>query len=228
MNNVKETKDIEKGKNEFPLIIEGKLYHWHHQYISGAEIKELANLPMDSELFLSISAHWKEESVGNDKKVDLALPETEQFFVWKSLPYTINAVEFSSNKQFIKGSLIRHQGNISVDEEIYLKVPKDWEDELIEDFEWIDLARPGKEQFESRKIEFRIIVNLKEKSWYVKKISYDDVVKLAYPDYDPTKKSYTVKYTDGPKRNPEGSMSAGDIIYIKNKMTFHVTATNKS
>jgi hypothetical protein len=188
----------------------------------------IGSLPHDAELYLRIVDPWKDEPVNDDDKINLARPGIEQFFIKKKLIYFINGVEFASNKQFIKGSYIRHQGNISAEEEIYLKLPNGWEDELIEDDEWVDLARPGKEHFESRKFEVCIIVNLKEKKWFAKKISYVEVVKLAYPDYDPDKKSYTVKYTNGPKQNPEGSMSDGDIIYVKNKMKFHVSATNKS
>lgn len=215
-------------RNALPFFIEGKEFTSFEQYKTGKEIKVIGSLPHDAELYLRIVDPWKDEPVNDDDKIDLARPGIEQFFIKKKLIYFINGVEFASNKQFIKGSYIRHQGNISVEEEIYLKVPNGWEDELIEDDEWVDLARPGKEHFESRKFEVCIIVNLKEKKWFAKKISYVEVVKLAYPDYDPDKKSYTVKYTNGPKQNPEGSMSDGDIIYVKNKMKFHVSATNKS
>jgi len=215
-------------RNALPFFIEGKEFKSFEQYKTGKEIKAIGLLPNDAELYLRIADPWKDEPIGDDDRVDLARPGIEQFFVKKKLIYFINSAEHSSNKQFIKGSFIRHQGSIPADEEIFLKVPKDWEDELIEDDEWVDLARPGKEHFESRKFEVCIIVNLKEKKWFAKKISYVDVIRLAYPDYDPANKSYTVKFTEGPKQNPFGSMSDGDIIYVKNKMTFHVTATNKS
>ena len=216
------------GRNTIPFFIEGKEFTSFEQYKTGKEIKSIGSLPNDAELYLRIADPWKDEPVNDDDKIDLARPGIEQFFVKKKLIYFINGEEHSSNKQFIKGSFIRHQGNIPADEEIYLKVPQGWEDELIEDDEWVDLARPSKEHFVSKKFEVCIIVNLKEKKWFAKKISYLEVVKLAYPDYDPDKKSYTVKYTNGPKQNPEGSMSDGDIIYVKNKMKFHVSATNKS
>jgi hypothetical protein len=214
--------------NLLPFFIEGKPFESGVQYLTGKQIKQIGGLPTDSELFLRIEDPWKDEPVGDDDKVDLARPGTEQFFIKKKLIYFINEVEFSSNKQYIRGAEIRREGNIPTDEEIYLQVPKDWEDELIDDIDWVDLARPGKERFESRKFEVCLIVNLKQKTWHKKQISYEEVVRLAYPEYDTANKSYTVKYTDGPKQNPEGSMSDGDIIYVKNKMTFHVSATNKS
>jgi hypothetical protein len=224
-------KDFSKGGNDqkqLRLIIEGKLHIWHEQYITGAQIKELASLDPVGDLYLSISNPWKDELIENDQKVNLALPEIEHFFTRKALNYKVNGVEFSSNKQFINGSFIRMQGNIRDEDVLYLLGEPNWKDNLIEDDEWVDLARPGKEHFVSKKPDYCIIVNLKEKQWNAKKISYEDVVKLAFPNYEPTKFSYTVKYTDGPKKNPEGSMSAGDIVHIQNKMTFHVSPTNKS
>jgi hypothetical protein len=39
---------------------------------------------------------------------------------------------------------------------------------------------------------------------------------------------YTVAYEDGPKQNPEGSMLKGAIVFVKDKMIFHATATDRS
>lgn len=221
-----------KGRNNdqktLQLIIEGNQFETHEQYKTGKEIKQIGGLPSDAELYMQIAEPWRDEPIGDYDKVDLARPGIEQFFIKKKLLYTINDVEFTSNKQYIKGNFLRHLGNIPPDDEIYLKVPKGWDDELIENDEFVNLARPGKEHFESRKFEVCLIVNLKEKNWVAKKITYEEVVKLAYPSYDSERKNYTVKFTEGPKQNPQGSMSPGDIVNVKNKMTFHVTETNKS
>jgi hypothetical protein len=217
------------GTDQLPFIVEGKPFNWPEQYITGAQIKALAGLPGDGELFLSISDPWKDEPIGDDESVDLARPEKEQFFIRKKLDYTINGVVFSSNKQYIKGSKIREQGCIATDEEIYLKVPKDWEDELIEDNEWVDLARPGKEYFVSRKIAIAIVVNGSLKNWNAKTITYEQVVKLAYPASTGGENfAYTVNYTNGPKQNPEGTMTKGETIFVKNKTNFNVTETSRS
>ena len=39
---------------------------------------------------------------------------------------------------------------------------------------------------------------------------------------------YTVAYEDGPKQNPEGSMLKDSVVFVKNEMIFHATATDKS
>ena len=77
--------------------------------------------------------------------------------------------------------------------------------------------------------EFDIIVNAREKKWYEKKISFEQVVVLAFGVFDNNEStSYTVTYKRGEDRKPEGSMVMGDSIVVKDKMIFNVTATNKS
>jgi hypothetical protein len=75
-----------------------------------------------------------------------------------------------------------------------------------------------------------IIVNTREKEWDKKKISYQEVVILAYGEYsDNPLISYTVTYSNGPKQNPEGSMvKNGKDVHIHDGMIFNVTKTDKS
>lgn len=74
-----------------------------------------------------------------------------------------------------------------------------------------------------------LIVNGREKIWNKKQISFEEVVVLAFGSYDNNpNKVYTVTYDRGPHQNPEGTMVYGDIVFIKNKMIFNVTATDKS
>jgi hypothetical protein len=39
---------------------------------------------------------------------------------------------------------------------------------------------------------------------------------------------FSVTYRKGPKKNPEGTMTEGETVRIKNGMIFDVTETNKS
>lgn len=77
--------------------------------------------------------------------------------------------------------------------------------------------------------ESTIIVNAREKIWLEKNISFEQVVVLAYGIFKENgNTSYTVTYSRGEGNKPEGSMVNGDIIKIKDKMIFNVTATDKS
>lgn len=79
------------------------------------------------------------------------------------------------------------------------------------------------------KKEVKIIVNGIQKDWDKKKIKFKEVIILAYGEYiDKSTMVYTVAYEDGPKQNPEGSMIKDSFVFVKNKMIFHATATDKS
>ena len=146
----------------------------------------------------------------------------------KQLLFEINEKQYSWHKQYITGAEVRKLGNIPNDDEIFLKIKEPWTDEPIAG---VDLARPGIEKFFSKgkPVQVTLIVNGREKPWSEDKISYDQVVKLAYPNYvDNGTTYYTVTYDRGPHQNPEGSMVKGVVVIVKNKMIFNVTPTNKS
>jgi hypothetical protein len=213
-------------KAPLKFIIEGKEYETCEQYKTGAELKQLAGIPLETELFLSISKPYNDELIENDTRVNLARPETEYFFV---LHFTINGVPFTWYKQYIRGIQIRELGKISLDDELYLDLPDGWKDDFIEDDEIIDLARPGVERFVSRpKIQgIEIIVNQSRKKYDKPKISFEEVVRLANGSYDPDR-GYTVKYSDGPKENPNGLMSKGTEVFVKHNMNFNVRSNHQS
>ncbi|MFZ6663279.1 multiubiquitin domain-containing protein [Peijinzhouia sedimentorum] len=162
MSEKKETKPTgEKGKPEFKLSINGKLYEWNHPNITGAEIRSL--------------------------------------------------------------------GNISLEDEIFLENTKPKEDELIPDDKKVNLARPGIERFYSKTKEVIILVNGTQHKWTKEKISFKEVIVLAFGQFiDKPTMVYTVAYEDGPRQNPEGSMFAGQEVFVKNNMIFNATATDKS
>ena len=74
-----------------------------------------------------------------------------------------------------------------------------------------------------------LIVNGRERDWDNLQISFKEVAILAFGTYDDNpNRIYTVTFDRGPHQNPEGSMVYGDVVFVKNKMIFNVTATDKS
>lgn len=60
-------------------------------------------------------------------------------------------------------------------------------------------------------------------------ISYAQVVTLEVPDYSPTSGiSYAVKYTRGEGHKPEGVLSVGESVKVKDGMVFSVSETGQS
>ncbi|MDE2591014.1 MAG: multiubiquitin domain-containing protein [Patescibacteria group bacterium] len=80
---------------------------------------------------------------------------------------------------------------------------------------------------ESKQHKFEIIVNAQKRPWNEDKISYSQVVELAFPGHNP-KDMFTVQYSKGPKDNPQGTLAQGQSVEIKNEMIFNVTQTIQS
>jgi hypothetical protein len=148
------------------------------------------------------------------------------------LHFKINGEQFSRHEQYITGAEVRKLGNIPNEDEIFLAIKRPYEDEPVFDETKIDIARPGIEHFYSKKHEdylVEIVVNGRLKKWSLRTITYEQVAKLAFENYVENEAIvYTVTYTDGPGQNHEGSMVKGDKVFVKNKMKFNVTATNRS
>ena len=87
----------------------------------------------------------------------------------------------------------------------------------------------GKEDAPGQNKEFKILVNAREKIWKEKKITFEEVVTLAFGSVsqDPNV-SYTVTYKKGDNGKPEGIMVKGDEVRVKEGMRFNVTQTNRS
>ena len=62
-----------------------------------------------------------------------------------------------------------------------------------------------------------------------KQLSYEEVVKLAYPNYsDAPNVLYTVVFSNGPIENKKGTLVKGDIVRIRREMIFNVGKSNKA
>ncbi len=125
------------------------------------------------------------------------------------------------------GKALYTLGDIGAHYELFREANGNEEDELVpRDNTEVRLIQD--EHFYSEK-EFKIVVNAREKTVTKPKLSFDEVVALAF-DNPPSGPNilFTVAYRKGPPKNPEGTMLEGQIVKIKNKMIFDVTATDKS
>lgn len=131
--------------------VEDKAYTSEKQYLTGTEIKRIAGLPLDAELFLTISAPWKDDPIADDEEVDLARPGIEGFYIKKKLKFTLDCKEYETDRQYITGAELRRLGKVPAGFEIYLSIVGPYDDELIRDSDRVNLARPGIENFYSCK-----------------------------------------------------------------------------
>lgn len=159
-----QTGDCEQ-RSRLPLtiVIEGKEFEWEQQYITGEELRQLANLPKDVELYLSIADPWDDEAVGVKDSVDLAREGIESFYLRNALTFTVDEKKYEWKKQFITGNELRKLASVPANDDIYLLLQYPYEDELVENNKHIDLARPGMEHFRVRKkgegVEVTICIN---------------------------------------------------------------------
>lgn len=74
-----------------------------------------------------------------------------------------------------------------------------------------------------------IIVNGEQKEVDKKEeLSFDEVVALAFDPVPGPNFEFSVTYRRGAGTKPEGALSAGDSVKVKDGMIFNVTATDKS
>jgi len=67
------------------LTIDGTKHSWHHQYITGSEIRNLGNIPPECDIFMAIKKPWEDEHIRDEDKVDLAREGLEHFYKKKRL-----------------------------------------------------------------------------------------------------------------------------------------------
>jgi hypothetical protein len=77
--------------------------------------------------------------------------------------------------------------------------------------------------------EITIIVNAQPKTVTTKELTFDEVVRLAYPN-PPTGPTVeiSVTYYRGDDKKPEGTLEEGQSVKVKQDMVFNVRVTDKS
>lgn len=74
-----------------------------------------------------------------------------------------------------------------------------------------------------------IIVEATPHEWPKGEITYEEVVSLEIPNYSPSSNiTYSVGYERGQGNKPEGTMSSGVSVKVKEGMLFHVSETSQS
>lgn len=86
-----------------------------------------------------------------------------------------------------------------------------------------------KELEQAEKHEHWIVVNGRRKEVDAKRLSFEEAVKLAFPN-PPTGNDvqFTVQFTRGPEPRPTGTLIEGQSVKIRDGMEFDVTSTNRS
>jgi hypothetical protein len=129
------------------------------------------------------------------------------------------------------GEALYSLGGIMAGLELYREVNGNREDTPIKNGpETVHLKED--EHFHSgppEKKEITIIVNGTPHEWAMLHITYAQVVTLDVPDYPLHQEiTYSVKYKNGPSHKPEGTLSPGSEVKVKDGEVFTVTPTGQS
>jgi 5-formyltetrahydrofolate cyclo-ligase len=85
------------------------------------------------------------------------------------------------------------------------------------------------EEIKEAELAVTILVNGEPHEEIKIRISFEELVKLAYPvPPSGTCIEFTVTYRNGPSENPKGTLTAGHSVKIENRMIFDVTPTDRS
>jgi len=128
------------------------------------------------------------------------------------------------------GAALYSLGKVPAGFQLYREAKGDTEDEPIHNDGEKEHLTPD-EHFYSKEGHhkgFDIIVDANQEHVNTKRVSYEEIVRFAFPTPPPGILMFVVTYYNGPKANPEGKLTAGHKVKVQNKMVFNVKATNRS
>lgn len=127
------------------------------------------------------------------------------------------------------GEALYRLGHISPGLKLYREVKGDREDPAIDDGPEMIHLKEDEYLHSGEARGITIIVEGTEYEWSKPAITYAEVVTLfdpSYPQHPET--TYSVKYKRGPSHKPEGILSPGGSVKVKDRMVFNVSPTGQS
>lgn len=212
------------------IMINSENYLINDAIVSGRQIRTLANLSPASDYVLILIGDGTARSVGLDEEISLEKTNIQCFVSFRSdriFSCVINERGFEWGAEEISAVDIRRFGGIPDDHELVLDSKGD---RSISDNDVVRLNSKGVERVISRPFQkVCIIVNTREKYIEQRKLSFIELIKLAFPNTVETPDTaYTVSFYKGGGDLPEGTLIEGEKIKLKKGMVFNVSATDKS
>lgn len=219
----------------YKIRIDGQGYTLQAPEPTGGELLALIGRDPDRFVIALQLPQEPDRLVAFDETIDVTAPGVEEFaLISKERYYSFRIDEqpFSITEPMPTGrTLLKLVGKAPETHLLNLNLPYQ-DDELIGADELVDLRKPGREQFSVTvrdDVSITIIVNGRKKVVTKTALSFEEVVSLGF-DTPPTGQNivFTVTYRRGVDSKPEGTLSSGETIKIREGMIFNVTATDKS
>jgi hypothetical protein len=174
------------------------------------------------------------EDVRLDEKMDLCVRGAERFVAFqtdRTFKLILDGRQVEWGKPILSGAVLYKLGNVSGDQAAFLSVPGGC-DKLVEPTDLIDLNAPGVEKFvvaAKPPKTYEIVVNSRTEIVSKEKVTYEQVVQLAFPGAHGPTVVFAVTYRHAQSNPPAGELAAGGSVLVKHKGTiFNVTKTDKS
>src|ERR1700733_12293930 len=127
------------------------------------------------------------------------------------------------------GAALYALGNVKPAMELFREVTGDREDPEVDNGPEVIHLKQNEHFHSGPPKVYHIIVNGRKKDASTKILTFNQVVALAFnPVPRGPNVQFSVTYRKGPKKDPEGTMTEGETVRIKDGMIFDVTETNKS
>lgn len=191
--------------------------------------------PVDEFTLSAVLPDGDFEDVRLDETFDLRARGVERFIAFRTdreFKLTLDDRQLSWGKPVVPGVSLYTLAGATGDTGIFLEV-RGCEDRFIEPGDLIDLTEPGIERFITAPRPapgFLILVNAVEETVPNKRVTFEQVVKLAFPDAGTQPNVvYSMTYRNAASKPHAGELGTGGSVEVKKEGTiFNVTPTVQS
>lgn len=200
----------------------------------GRQILESAGLDADGDSSLfAILPNGDFEDVRLDENFDLRKRGAERFIAFcsdRDFRFELNNDQLQWGKPLISGKVLRRLAKAKDDESVFLEI-KGGKDRLIEAEELVDLNEPGVERFctaPKPDTSIEIIVNSRPKVVPAEKVTFEQIVQLAFPGQHQSNVVFSMTYRCAASEPFAGELGVGGCVLVKSGTIFNVTRTVQS
>jgi hypothetical protein len=224
---------METNEDKYQVIIDDKRFSFTDPIVTGSQLLNAAKKrPIDEDIIYQWLEDGQLEEIRIQESVDLTKPGMERFITFKSAEsyrFTIDGQKFEWGAPEITGRKLKILADVDpLIFDIWMEVRGQGDDKLIQDKDFVSLDTPGLERFYTKEVCTEIYINGTPRNVSKQRLSFSEIVELAFPGTPSSSTIYTVVYKHGPEESPQGSLVEGQIVTIKNRMIFNVTQTDKS
>ena len=149
-----------------------------------------------------------------DETFDLRAKGAERFVAFltdRTFKLTLDEAQIEWGEPVMKGAVLYELAKLGTEEAVFLEV-RGGKDRLIDPGESIDLAEPGIERFitaPKAAATFEIIVNSRPKTCRIGKVTFEQIVQLAFPGQHAANVVFSMTYRHAASKPYAGELGKG-------------------